>query len=655
MNTTVTRYDTAFYVQALDRFVATGECAETDTEPLYAYLLSVMNDSMVKVQVLGDEVCARIFYDTMIQFIQLNLEKERYNLRKSQSERTGMKLVLEWSMAKRKDGWQALLQQISDKYREYGFDSRFYRSHFGTEGGYADDEVWEKMVDDWEDAFQLKMHEEKEKEIAFRKDALERRLRSNLKDIPEYIRQNRVDKDEFFQTWGMMSGLWNTVDFERIRKIVRIQRSCPEIVKVARKMGRMADDEGREQIRVAEGNVYKMEYSSKCDILGISTGNDLNALLPIELAHSADSELEDLFVYKYLTRKLQTFRYKSEIMQPARRIETKPARPKGPMIVCLDTSGSMAGKPEKIAHSLLIKLLEIADRQRRNCFLIAFSVSIHPIDVRKERARLLEFSQRQLAGIQMPPACWKVFRLLKEGKEYMNADVLWVSDFKDSSFFNVFMEEIRRCREAGTHFYGLQIGITDNEWHHSSTISIEGIYSFATVLKVDIYASHHRGFRHGEACIDFIALRQQVFALDKDVGKTAQTVVGTQVPEYEAFLLLLTRGDRGMETLHVLYTGRQAPASLCKVRTGIEFVFGSRQYRILHVQPAIIGIHLPVSVDAVAKVGFHAPVLYLSGVDVLAQGRVCHDDVVPVDVVEVHPIGHGPSQKLPRKGEFIVH
>ena len=144
MNTT--RYDTAFYVQALDRFVATGECAETDTEPLYAYLLSVMNDSMVKVQVLGNEVCARIFYDTMIQFIHLNLEKERYNLRKSQSERNEMKLVLEWSMAKRKDGWQALLQQISDKYREYGFDSCFYRSHFGTEGGNADDEVWEKMV-----------------------------------------------------------------------------------------------------------------------------------------------------------------------------------------------------------------------------------------------------------------------------------------------------------------------------------------------------------------------------------------------------------------------------------------------------------------------------------------------------------------------------
>lgn len=39
------------------------------------------------------------------------------------------------------------------------------------------------------------------------------------------------------------------------------------------------------------------------------------------------------------------------------------------------------------------------------------------------------------------------------------------------------------------------------------------------VLKVDIYASHHRGFRHGEACIDFIALCQQVLTPDEDVGK----------------------------------------------------------------------------------------------------------------------------------------
>ena len=79
-----------------------------------------------------------------------------------------------------------------------------------------------------------------------------------------------------------MSGMWNTVDFERIRKIVRIQKEYPEVVKVANKMGRMADDEGQEQLHVAQGNVYKMEHSSKSDILGITVGNDLNALLPTD-------------------------------------------------------------------------------------------------------------------------------------------------------------------------------------------------------------------------------------------------------------------------------------------------------------------------------------------------------------------------------------
>ena len=166
------RYDSAFYVQVLDKYIETGECADTDDEPLYAYLLSVMNDPVVKVQVLSDDICARIFYDTLIQFVRQNLEKEKYNLQKSQSEQNSMKLVLEWSVQKRKDGWQALLQQVSDKYREQGFEQHFYRGQFGAEGKYADDEIWEKMVDDWQEAFRRKMQEQKGVEIDRYKDAI---------------------------------------------------------------------------------------------------------------------------------------------------------------------------------------------------------------------------------------------------------------------------------------------------------------------------------------------------------------------------------------------------------------------------------------------------------------------------------------------------
>lgn len=232
------KYDASFYIRVLDQYVATGECSDTDDEPLYAYLLSIMNDPMIKIQVLTDEVCARIFYDMMSQFIHLNLEKEKYNLQKSQSEQIGMKQTLEWSIARRKDGWQALLQQVSDKYETMGFGSSFYKSQFGNEEEkYGDDELWERMVEDWEEAFKRNLQEQKKKEIDRRKESLENRLHANLKNIPEYLRRHEVEKDEFFQAWGLMSGMWNTVDFERIRKVVRMQKEYPEIIKIANLMG----------------------------------------------------------------------------------------------------------------------------------------------------------------------------------------------------------------------------------------------------------------------------------------------------------------------------------------------------------------------------------------------------------------------------------
>ena len=36
------KYDVSFYIRVLDQYVATGECSDTDDEPLYAYLLSIM-------------------------------------------------------------------------------------------------------------------------------------------------------------------------------------------------------------------------------------------------------------------------------------------------------------------------------------------------------------------------------------------------------------------------------------------------------------------------------------------------------------------------------------------------------------------------------------------------------------------------------------
>ena len=167
---------------------------------------------------------------------------------------------------------------------------------------------------------------------------------------------------------------------------------------------------------------------------------------------------------KYFTQKLQTFRYKSEIMQPSRRLEAKPAVLKGPMIVCLDTSGSMTGKPERMANSLLIKLIEIAELQNRECFLITFSVSTKTIDIRRDRLKLMEFFSHPFTGDTDATQMLKdTFRMLDENR-YMNADVLLISDYRIPKCKPELLKQMSVHREKGTLFYGLQIGIAPNEW-----------------------------------------------------------------------------------------------------------------------------------------------------------------------------------------------
>ncbi len=94
---------------------------------------------------------------------------------------------------------------------------------------------------------------------------------------------------------------------------MKIQDQYPEIKEIVAKMGRVADANGKDRLTIASGVDMKMEHSSGSDIEGITVGDDLNSLLPLELAQYSDEDMEGLFIYKYRTRRLQTFRYKSEM------------------------------------------------------------------------------------------------------------------------------------------------------------------------------------------------------------------------------------------------------------------------------------------------------------------------------------------------------
>lgn len=408
---------------------------------------------------LTDPVKQLVATNIWSQFLFEMDQKRLFLAQRNQGELNRIEDARQWTLQKKRSDLPALLSELEEVYGAYGLDVPFYRLHLWEEQ--LESIYWEKFLDDWLAANQKRLEETFRKEMEEKRESVIMRIKRTIITVPEYVEERKVDIEEFTQVWGTMSGRWNTVDFERMRSIVRVQRKYPILLTIANRMGRMADEESRLRLSVASGNVEQMQHAAKSDIRGITVGNDLNSLLPLELAQSSDREMADLFLYKYVTHTLQNFSHRSEVLKPTRSLHIKPAKQKGPMIICLDTSGSMAGQPELIGQSMLIKLLNIADLQNRNIYLIAFSVSVKPIDMRRERARLQEFFTKTAVGdTDATRMMEKSFSLLDEKPEYMSADVLWISDFKMQLVKESLLERMLQHRREGVCFYGLRTGLS---------------------------------------------------------------------------------------------------------------------------------------------------------------------------------------------------
>ncbi|MGH7845157.1 MAG: hypothetical protein ACREQW_08315 [Candidatus Binatia bacterium] len=106
------------------------------------------------------------------------------------------------------------------------------------------------------------------------------------------------------------------------------------------------------------------------EVLAIERGNAVAHLLPHELSVLDHPLLRKDFFRRFVDQEL--------LQYSLRGIEEKG---KGPMVVCLDGSSSMAGEKEIWSKAVTLTLLEIARRQRRRFRSICFSAQETPLQV----------------------------------------------------------------------------------------------------------------------------------------------------------------------------------------------------------------------------------------------------------------------------------
>ncbi len=273
------------------------------------------------------------------------------------------------------------------------------------------------------------------------------------------------------QRWEHHLKEYGFTDYKERKKVEQIFYSYPELQDLIRIIGReqpQCEDEMDDTIR-RYLPLLPSPPKPSAEAEEIANGNNLQRLLPSETALLSERQTENLFFYKFATQQLQLFanRPKNESQFKIEQTQKKkPRMEKGPIIVAVDTSGSMSGKPLEIAYSVLMQLLRLAKKQKRKVFLMTFSVRAKFLDLSFPHnwMRLDAFLEdRFTGGTNGEEMLFRSIEML-QSKSFSMADVLIISDFCFPPPNVPTKKKMLVEHNKGTRFYGLKIDGTDKRY-----------------------------------------------------------------------------------------------------------------------------------------------------------------------------------------------
>ena len=328
--------------------------------------------------------------------------------------------------------WEHVYGIIVSHYTIDELDIETYNQLLLDADGESDIEaIWDTFVNDWQKENQKKKND-------------------SIRGIIENYGNNPFNK-----SYGPRDYRINK-EVEATNKQYPIQKEIAEIIGREREISTAEDTRMIHKFQPA----FISEHVTSNESEIIALGDRVSYLVSTEYSYLADLDLEQLFYYKYATKNLLLY---SNIEQTASVQSGKNATKRlqaGPVIVCIDTSSSMSGSPEKIAKCMLLQLLDVAKRKNRKLYLITFAVRAQAIDLSKPNnwRMLNQFLNNRFTGGTSPEAMLNEAIATLHQKDYSLADVLIISDFIFKQPSTTTIESINKAHKNGARFYGLMVG-----------------------------------------------------------------------------------------------------------------------------------------------------------------------------------------------------
>lgn len=220
--------------------------------------------------------------------------------------------------------------------------------------------------------------------------------------------------------WGTGAAHIERALIQDLHLQARLLQRLDTLQRIADALGRV-ESESRPQQRAERGG--------RANVTGVRFSADLSDVLPAEWALLSTRATEDLFYQRYTEGRLLALETEGLGMRPE---HDSPQR-RGPVIACIDTSGSMSGPREIVAKALVLAVLRRVLPQGRAVRLMLFG---GPGDFRDEDIKpgnaglrtLMEFlSMGFNAGTDYDGPLERALDLLQR-ERYQRADLLIVTD-----------------------------------------------------------------------------------------------------------------------------------------------------------------------------------------------------------------------------------
>lgn len=281
--------------------------------------------------------------------------------------------------------------------------------------------------------------------------------------------------------WDLSKGVLQSHGWMNMVRLQKLLEHIPKLKEVIETLGRMKDCDGEP---IIEEIVSKMSVSHRrnkeiatplvpMETKGITRSDSISRMLPQEAAFLGHPVLKKLWHARRAEHALLCYAVEgTEVITEQLEIEQEIKEQKagasknqnrGPMIVCLDTSGSMSGTPENVAKALVLQCISTAKTEQRACYVYLFGSrgEVEELELTPDAEgleRMILFLSMSFSGGTDAEGPLNLALKRSDEQQWQQADILLVSDGEFSLSSGLSRKVNKRKAERALSVHGVIIG-----------------------------------------------------------------------------------------------------------------------------------------------------------------------------------------------------